>query len=147
MTYANCVAVQKFDEIEKLCFDKYLEKMQQENPLDDWNSDKFQIAVSEYKRFLTLKRLYPGLSLSPTKLMDAVWHSHILDTKQYHLDCGRIYGKYLHHSPQFGLSKNSQQTEAKENLLRLYKQNFGSLPVGHSTSACYDICQDDGGCE
>ena len=96
MAYANCVTVQKFDEIEKLCFVKYQEKMQQDNPLDDWNSDKFQVAVSEYKRFLTLKKLYYGLSLSPTKLMDAIWHSHILDTKQYHLDCGRIFGKYLH---------------------------------------------------
>ena len=38
-------------------------------------------------------------SAVPSKLVDLVWHLHILDTKAYFADCKEIFGKYIHHSP------------------------------------------------
>ena len=43
--------------------------------------DEINLAIEEYKRFLSLKVENPSAKLSPTKLMDEVWHFHILDTK------------------------------------------------------------------
>jgi hypothetical protein len=33
----------------------------------------------------------------PTKEVDQMWHQHILDTRAYHEDCNRVFGKMIHH--------------------------------------------------
>ena len=38
-------------------------------------------------------------SLTPPRLVDLVWHSHILDTKAYGKDCKKIMGRFIHHIP------------------------------------------------
>ena len=35
------------------------------------------------------------------KLVDLVWHEHILDTRVYMIDCTALFGRYLHHYPCF----------------------------------------------
>ena len=35
-------------------------------------------AEMDYRRFLHLHILYPGMELVPTKMIDEVWHQHIL---------------------------------------------------------------------
>ena len=54
-------------------------------------------AELDYRRFLHLHILYPGMELVPTKMIDEVWHQHILDTRAYSGDCERIFGHFLHH--------------------------------------------------
>merc|ERR1712151_930213 len=60
-----------------------------------------------------------------SKLVDIVWHEHIIDTKQYMIDCDRLFGRYLHHYPDFG------QVGAflyEEDMLKAYMEEFGELP-------------------
>jgi hypothetical protein len=38
-------------------------------------------------------------SRSHTELADLIWHEHMLDTKRYAQDCGRLFGRFLHHVP------------------------------------------------
>ena len=49
-----------------------------------------ELAEREYRRYLTLKKLYPGIELVPNKLLDEFWHAHILDTVAYHADCKAV---------------------------------------------------------
>jgi hypothetical protein len=60
--------------------------------------------------------------------MDAVWHQHILDTRDYHVDSQAVFGEYFHHYPYFGM--NGPQDA--QNLLNafaetkaLYARTFG----------------------
>ena len=106
--------------------------------------EEIPLAINEYKRFLQLKQSHLGKSLSPSKLMDAVWHIHILDTKMYSSDCQRIFGKFLHHAPSYGPFESfSDENRLKNGLnlmAQLYQNQFGSLPAGLTVSICSSAC-------
>ena len=59
-------------------------------------------ALLDYRRFLTLHLEQPDLPLVPTRVIDAVWHAHILDTWNYARDCHDVFGHFLHHDPSLG---------------------------------------------
>lgn len=52
-----------------------------------------------YRRFLVLCVCYSDQTIVPTKELDEWWHAHILHTRDYHNDCFRIAGHYIHHTP------------------------------------------------
>jgi hypothetical protein len=60
------------------------------------------LAEQEYRRFLALHLAFPDSDIVPCKLVDTIWHQHILDTRAYHEDCDAIFGSYLHHPPISG---------------------------------------------
>jgi len=68
-----------------------------------WNEAMCDFAEVEYKKFITLKLLYPKVSFVPSKLVDNFWHEHILDTKSYAEDCDTLFGTFIHHYPYFGI--------------------------------------------
>lgn len=68
-----------------------------------WSYQECEIAEVEYKRFLILCYRYSFKSIVPTKIMDKMWHFHILDTRKYYSDCILIFGKILHHFPYLGM--------------------------------------------
>eukprot|EP00483_Globobulimina_turgida_P001784 UN01786 len=44
----------------------------------------------------------------PSKVIDIVWHWHILQTYEYYLMCNKQFdGIFLHHRPYFGKEKQS----------------------------------------
>ena len=51
----------------------------------DWTNEQVEAAEIEYKRYLTLclRYPYPAHSVVPNKIMDTMWHYHILDTRAY----------------------------------------------------------------
>ncbi len=57
-----------------------------------WNAEQTNDAEIEYKRYLTLCRKYPypKYSIVPNKIMDTMWHYHILDTRAYVKDSEAI---------------------------------------------------------
>ena len=62
----------------------------------------------------------------PSKLVDLVWHSHILDTEQYKRDTVRMFGRYLHHAPSFGGAEEKEDLLVKqEAMFKAYKKEFG----------------------
>ena len=44
---------------------------------------------------LKLMQAYPDQPAVPSKLVDLVWHEHILDTQQYQRDTLRLFGHYV----------------------------------------------------
>lgn len=43
-------------------------------------------------RLLALRLAYPEVDIVPCRLVDEMWHRHILDTQAYAEDCERIFG-------------------------------------------------------
>ena len=109
--------------------------------------DSFSIktAIDEYKRFLHLKLKYLDESIAPTKMMDIVWHTHILDTKKYQDDCMKIFGKYLHHVPSNSSSDELDKKRFRRyrsNMKNLYFREFNTYPAGtDEESECCEGCE------
>jgi hypothetical protein len=64
-----------------------------------WNKEKTEHAVDKYFEFLKKCRDNPDTIIEPTELVDKVWHTAILDTRNYVAFCNDYFGYYLHHTP------------------------------------------------
>lgn len=66
----------------------------------------YDVAITNYHRFLELFRLYPHLEfkLVPTYEIDLLWHTHITGgaIHKYWSDCEQISGKVIHHDDSYG---------------------------------------------
>ncbi len=101
-----------------------------------WTLEQSIRAIGRYKTFLFISFLYPQVLLVPTPEIDRVWHVHILHTRQYHNDCQRVFGRFIHHEPDSELEGKSHpsnfaqafaQTQA---LLALYEGYFNIAGLG-----------------
>jgi len=59
-------------------------------------------AITKYKGFLFLYYANQGKAMSPSRYIDYVWHTHIMDTELYFVQTAMLFGHYLHHFPFFG---------------------------------------------
>ncbi len=107
--------------------------------------------AAAYRCFLKLCAWYPEESIVPSRAIDEVWHTHILDTAKYAEDSRQIFGYFLHHFPYFGLRGDQDQTEwqaAYQHTRELFREHFGiELPAGQASGACHNGGSDcnDGG--
>lgn len=65
-----------------------------------WNRQHTRWAIAQYLLFLGLMHYYPGQPLRPTRDVDTVWHTHILDTRKYREDCTLLFGTFMDHQPE-----------------------------------------------
>jgi len=72
-----------------------------------------EMAIEQYRKYLTLKIRYPTVNLVPTEDIDLIWHAHILDTENYASDCEKIFGRFLHHKPYFGEFSDESQDQMR----------------------------------
>jgi hypothetical protein len=94
--------------------------------------DQIDLMEAEYRKFLTLQLLHPGEDIVPCKIVDEMWHRHILDTAAYREDCDAIFGRFLDHFPYFGMrgEEDGQALEdAYAETLERYRAAFGEPPV------------------
>lgn len=84
---------------------------------EGWPLEVCTLADLEYRRFLTLKRLFFSTPIVPNRLIDKFWHAHILDTRNYQADCLQLFGEFFHHYPYFGLRGESDLND----LCRAFK--------------------------
>ena len=129
----------------------------------EMTAQEWALGEQEYRRFLSLKLCYPGIALVPSKLVDKIWHAHILDTKAYREDCDKVFGKFIDHFPYFGIygkeDYRNLQSAFKETQA-LYEEHFGaypgSSPLGEVASRCQDhachvpsecACRSSGACK
>lgn len=90
------------------------------------------VMEQEYRRFLALHLAHPDTDIVPCKVVDEMWHRHILDTAAYRRDCDVIFGRFLDHFPYFGLRgpDDAQALEdAYDETLDLYRDAFGEPPA------------------
>ena len=48
-----------------------------------YDMDHLDLLESEYRKFLALHLAYPEMDVVPCKIVDEIWHQHILDTIAY----------------------------------------------------------------
>jgi hypothetical protein len=85
--------------------------------------------VSLYRQYLTLCLRYPDTGIVPTREIDQVWHTHILDTAMYQRDCEQVFGFFLHHFPYLGLrgEEDEQRWHAQyAQTCELFNREFGT---------------------
>jgi hypothetical protein len=107
----------------------------------EWHEKRLQAAVEEYKKFLYLCKIHPGVKISAPLDVDEVWHVHILDTQNYDRDCNSYFGYFLHHDPCIGpLDRENART-----TLDLYSTTFMHKP-DELWSAAMTCANPGGGC-
>jgi hypothetical protein len=82
----------------------------------------------------------PGATLVPTRELDRVWHTHLLDTAKYRADCGAVFGGFMDHFPYAGLRGEEDRrawNEAFASTRRLFREQFGAeIGTDPAASAC-----------
>jgi len=103
-----------------------------------FSDDELDLGETEYRKFLALHMAFPDAVIVPCKIVDEIWHQHILDTHAYHQDCTAIFGSYLHHFPYFGMrgaADAQAQHDAYAETIARYRKAFGEPPEGTWISA------------
>lgn len=93
-----------------------------------WPASFTQEAILEYKKFMYLAAT-AGTMVSPSEIVDVVWHQHLLFTQSYEDFC-KVLGKKIAHVPS---THDRSQAEifrkAKSDTARLYRETFGPQPI------------------
>jgi hypothetical protein len=108
-----------------------------------WSIEQCEDAEVEYKRYLNLCLLY-GKGIVPNKIMDSMWHFHILDTRAYVNDCEAVFGHYLHHYPYFGMRGEEDAQNLKDSFGETkvkYEQAFNEPMVRDEQMKCWHDCE------
>jgi hypothetical protein len=97
-----------------------------------YGMEHLDLMEREYRRFLALHLAYPGMDVVPCKIVDELWHQHILDTAAYRDDCEAIFGHFLDHFPYFGMRGDDDAQDlqdAYELTIERYREAFGEPPA------------------
>ncbi|WP_299459935.1 hypothetical protein [uncultured Microscilla sp.] len=94
---------------------------------NNWTKNFTLEAILEYKKFMYLAATSNRM-VSPSKIVDIVWHQHLIFTQSYHSFC-QILGKNVQHIPSTHDKKYFQKfQEAASRTKHLYTQTFGKQP-------------------
>lgn len=103
---------------------------------EGWSAAHADAVEVEYRRFLTLMKLYPNEATAPLVDVDTFWHYQILDTAKYAADCAQAFGYFLHHYPYLGLdgaADEAHRDTAGARMQELYAATFGAdMPVAEA---------------
>lgn len=92
-----------------------------------WTKNFAQSAIVEYKKFMYLAAT-SDLMVSPSEIVDIVWHQHLVFTQSYQEFC-EILGKPIQHVPSTHNKVDFEKFRAaKERTLSLYQKTFGEPP-------------------
>lgn len=117
-------------EIEKFDFDFPLSEYGFSTRLafeNEWTTFFTQKAIEEYKKFMYLA-VTSNQMVSPSEIVDIVWHQHLIFTQSYK-EFGDILGKKIEHIPS---THNREEIDkflaAKKRTKELYESVFGNQP-------------------
>jgi hypothetical protein len=111
-----------------------------------WTGSQRRAAELAYRRFLALIAIDRegtfGMVQGP---VDAVWHSHILDTMDYERMCREVFGSMVHHCPRDGSGKGQDGSAYKDKTLPALRRVFGvragrMWPVDAAADATSKCC-------
>lgn len=132
---ADETLAQAVSRVAALDFTMLRRKLEEEH---GWTKEHLNEVEDLYRKFLALNLLYPERKICPTGPIDDFWHAHILDTRAYAEDCDRLFGRFLHHFPYFGMrgpedrqALESTFTESRE----LFVTHFGVDPCSGESQA------------
>jgi hypothetical protein len=94
-----------------------------------WNSLFARKAVAEYRKFVYVG-MVSDFPVTPSKVIDQVWHEHQLFTQAYRRFCDEILGRHFDHHPE--LIRADEQLANYEaqyrGTLALYQKEFNQDP-------------------
>ena len=104
----------------------FSKKLAKENK---WTHTYTQLAIEEYKKFVFLG-VVADHTVSPSDIIDRVWHLHLIYTQSYWQDfCPNVLGKPFHHNPsRGGRLEKEKYTELYQKTLISYQAFFGEKP-------------------
>src|SRR5688500_7141329 len=92
-----------------------------------WTKNFTAKAILEYKKFMYLAAT-SDLMVSPSEVIDVVWHQHLTFTQSYAEFCA-ILGKQVQHVPSTRRKEDFEKfRSAKERTGKLYNKMFGEQP-------------------
>src|SRR5688572_15833014 len=98
--------------------------------VEDLGETAADAAMEEYRRFMYL--VATGMEhVAPSRVVDAVWHAHILRTRDYDAFCREVVGRFVHHDGAATTSRPGTRDEFAER----YRAAFGDLPVSWGNRA------------
>lgn len=93
-----------------------------------WTVNFSAAAILEYKKFMYLAAI-SDVMVSPSSIVDCVWHQHLLFSKSYEEFCS-ILGKRIQHIPSTHQQVDFEKFRlAKEKTTILYREHFGEQPT------------------
>jgi hypothetical protein len=95
-----------------------------------WNQDMSNRVFNSYQQFLDLKGTledWNATILSPTSLVDQMWHQHILDTRHYEKYCQSVCGRMIHHDPEGGMDVAAREARLRTTHLTLKARFEGQI--------------------
>src|SRR5688500_7126464 len=103
-----------------------------------WTKNFTAKAILEYKKFMYLAGT-SDLMVSPSEVIDVVWHQHLTFTQSYAEFCA-ILGKQVQHVPSTRRKEDFEKfRSAKERTGKLYNKLFGEQPDEHAR--CDERCE------
>ncbi len=87
-------------------------------------------AIAEYRRFAFLYAS-SGEPVAPSDVVDQVWHTHLLYTRNYwDVFCKQVLGRQLHHEPAAGQAgERDRLGDWYSQTLARYREHFGDPPA------------------
>ena len=121
-----------WDKVQQVDFTWIKKKLMDKEEGEGW-TDEFTTAVlEEYRKYLLLTKVNPDTAIVPSKPVDTAWHYHILDTQAYVVDCDKVFGKFLHHFPYWGMRGDDDAKDLQESFARtleIYERTVGPVPA------------------
>jgi hypothetical protein len=93
-------------------------------------SRKFALrAIDEYKKFLYLGNI-GAPNVTPSRIIDQVWHEHILFSRAYREFCREVLRRDFDHNPELVPATELSDTFAQQYLdtLDAYRTEFNAMP-------------------
>ncbi len=104
---------------------RFEEKLARE---EGWTRGKALEVVAEYRRFLVLTQVADG-PVCPSRDVDAAWHLHLTQTRDYRHFCLTVLGKFLHHEPsREGAGEYLRHRAMYAFTLEAYRRHFAEEP-------------------
>ena len=91
----------------------------------NWSIEKTRKVLTAYRQFLTLKKEHKDWNatiLSPSYLVDQMWHQHILDAVNYTHDMMLLCGHFVGHNPDGALDVQKKAKRDKTTHAALEKR-------------------------
>jgi uncharacterized protein (TIGR04222 family) len=93
-----------------------------------WTVNFAAAAILEYKKFMYLAAT-AGSMVSPSEIVDIVWHQHLVFTKSYDEFCEVLGQKIAHIPSTHHQDEFSKFKSASERTKKLYAESFGEQPA------------------
>lgn len=95
---------------------------------NEWDEEFTKLAIDEYRRFMYL-RMVTDKPVTPSVVVDSVWHMHLHYLRNYIAFCKELAGRIIFHDPGKGGEVEATRFKLQYfDTLMAYLDHFGTPP-------------------